>query len=102
MNITQEHLFLIFGMTLVTYLPRLIPVLFSDSMHFSPKIEKFLQLIPYTAMASLIFPGIFFVDKERIEVGLIGGIVALICAWKNLPMFACIVASIVATAFLLL
>ena len=49
---------LIAGMAAVTYIPRLVPSLFMGRVRLSPKFEKFLRLIPYTAMASLIFPGV--------------------------------------------
>ena len=47
----------IFGCAVVTFIPRLIPALFIDRLNFSPKFEKFLNLIPYTALAALICPG---------------------------------------------
>ena len=55
---------LIFGMMLVTYIPRAIPAILMDKLKFSPKVEKFLKLIPYTAMAALIFPGVFTADAH--------------------------------------
>ena len=50
---------LILGMTVVTYVPRALPAVLIEKMHFSPKVEKFLKLIPYTAMAALISPACF-------------------------------------------
>ena len=38
----------ILGCAIVTFIPRLIPVLFIDKLDFPPKAEKFLNLIPYT------------------------------------------------------
>ena len=49
---------------LVTYLPRMLPAFVIDKLHLSPKAEKFLKLIPYTAMAALIFPGIITIDDN--------------------------------------
>ena len=60
-----EIIFLILGMAVVTYIPRAIPAVLIDKMKFGPKIEKFLKLIPYTAMAALIFPGVLTVDSEK-------------------------------------
>ena len=57
-------LILIVGMALVTYIPRAIPAVLIDKMQFGAKTEKFLKLIPYTAMSALIFPGIFTVDNQ--------------------------------------
>jgi len=46
---------MILGMAIVTYIPRALPAAVIHRLKFSPKVEKFLRLIPYTAMAALIF-----------------------------------------------
>ena len=89
-------------MALVTWIPRAIPAVLIDKMHFSPKAEKFLKLIPYTAMAALIFPGILTADAARPEIGLTGGLVAGLLAWKKVPVMLSILAAIAACAALYL
>jgi len=91
---------LLLGMMAVTYLPRLIPFLFVDKMHITGKVKKFLSLIPYTAMAALIFPGVITTDASRWEIGIVGGAVAGLLAWRKVPMIFCVLAAI-ATDFLL-
>ncbi len=91
---------LILGMTLVTYIPRALPAMLSEKIRFRPKMEKFLNLIPYTAMAALIFPGIFTVDTARPEIGLIGGAVAAVTAWLKCPLVICVLAAIAADLLL--
>ena len=89
------NVFLLFiGMMLVTYIPRAIPAIFVDKLKFSPKVEKFLKLIPYTAMAALIFPGVFTADGERPIIGIVGGAVAGMLAWKKCPVMVCVLAAI--------
>ena len=34
-----EILFLILGMTLVTYIPRMLPAVLLEKLHFGPKLE---------------------------------------------------------------
>ena len=85
---------LILGMSLVTYIPRALPAVVIDRLRFSPKAEKFLRLIPYTAMAALIFPGIIAVDGNRPEIGLAGGAAAGILAWLKCPVIVCVAAAI--------
>ncbi len=89
-----EIMIMIIGMTAVTYIPRVLPAVFISKFKFSPKFEKFLRLIPYTAMSALIFPGVFSVDAERPYIGIAGGITAALLAWKKLPVMACVVAGI--------
>lgn len=85
---------LILGMALVTYIPRAIPAVLVERMRFGPKAEKFLKLIPYTAMAALILPGVLTVDGENPYIGLIGGAVAGVLAWKKCPLMVCVLAAI--------
>jgi len=93
MNSTTVFL-LILGMAIVTYLPRAIPAIFVGRLKFPPKVEKFLKLIPYTAMAALIFPGVFTADSERPIIGIVGGTVAALFAWKKCPVMVCVLAAI--------
>ena len=85
---------LLLGMTAVTYIPRAIPALFVDKLHFSPKMEQFLKLIPYTAMTALIFPGVFTVDTANPAIGIAGGAAAVILAYKKCPVILCVLAAV--------
>jgi len=87
-------IFLILGMAAVTYIPRALPAIVIDRVRVNPKVGKFLRLIPYTAMAALIFPGILFVDAERPEIGIVGGAAAGILAWLKFPVLICVIAAI--------
>ena len=82
----------ILGCAVVTFIPRLIPALFIDKLDFPPKVEKFLNLIPYTALAALICPGVLTVDNQLWYIGLIGAIVILtvvilIAVYSIVPFF---------------
>lgn len=98
MNI--KMILLILGMAAVTYIPRALPAVVIHKLKFGPRMEKFLKLIPYTAMAALIFPGIFTVDAAHPVVGIAGGLTAAVLAWKRLPVILSVLAAI-AVDFLL-
>ena len=85
----------ILGCALVTFIPRLIPALFIDKLNFSPKFEKFLNLIPYTALAALICPGVLTVDNQLWYIGLIGAVVAAALSWKKVPLGAIVILTVV-------
>lgn len=85
----------IIGCALVTFIPRVIPALFIDKLNFSPKVDKFLNLIPYTALAALICPGVLTVDNQLWYIGLIGAIVAAGLAWKKVPLGAIVILTVV-------
>ena len=85
----------ILGCAVVTFIPRLIPALFIDKLDFPPKVEKFLNLIPYTALAALICPGVLTVDNQLWYIGLIGAVVAAGLAWKKVPLGAIVILTVV-------
>jgi branched-subunit amino acid transport protein len=93
---------LILGMAAATYIPRALPAVLTDKMSFSPKVEKFLSLIPYTAMAALIFPGVLTVNPQHMSVGLLGAAVAAVLAWKKLPIAIVVMGAILADMILYL
>lgn len=93
---SAKILILILGMAVVTYIPRAIPAILVDKMKFGAKAEKFLRLIPYTAMSALIFPGVFTVDTANPIIGIIGGVVASVLAWHKCPVMICVLAAIAA------
>ena len=85
---------LIIGMALVTYLPRAIPAVLIDKMRFSVKADKYLSIIPYTAMTALIFPGILSIDPNSIWIGVIGGTTAVLLGMKKLPIMVVVLGSV--------
>ena len=91
-----DIILMILGMTAVTYIPRALPAVIIDKLRFGAKVEKFLKLIPYTAMSALVFPGVFSVDAARPEMGLVGCAVAGVLAWLKLPVMVCVVGAIAA------
>lgn len=65
-----------------------------DKIQVSGKVNIFLQLIPYTAIASLIFPAILYIDKN-IWIGIIASVVAVIAALKKLPVIGVVLVSVI-------
>lgn len=93
---STKILVLFLGMLLVTYIPRLLPAVLVGKLRFGKKAEKFLKLIPYTAMSALIFPGVFTVDTDTPVVGIVGLLTAAILAWKKCPVMVCVLSAIAA------
>lgn len=90
---------LILFLCLSTYIPRMLPALFMEKIQVSGKVNIFLQLIPYMAMASLIFPAILYVDKN-IWIGIIASVVAVIAALKKLPVIGVVLVSVISCVIL--
>lgn len=89
-------LILIIGMGIVTYIPRMLPAVLIGKIKFNKNMEKFLSLIPYTAMAALIFPGVLKVDDGNMSIGLVGAFVAIILSWIKMPIILVVTGAIVA------
>ena len=79
----------------LNFSPKFIPAIFMEKLNFSPKFEKFLNLIPYTALAALICPGVLTVDPELWYIGLIGAIIAGGLAWKKVPLGAIVILTVI-------
>lgn len=77
----------------------MLPALFMEKIQVSGKVNIFLQLIPYTAMASLIFPAILYIDKN-IWIGIIASVVAVIAALKKLPVIGVVLVSVISCVIL--
>jgi branched-subunit amino acid transport protein len=90
---------MIIGMSLVTMIPRIIPVFVVDKLRFPDWMNRLLNAIPYAALGALIFPGIMNVIPEKPYVGLIGGVVAVIIAQLGFHVIYVLIGSIV-TVFL--
>lgn len=80
----MNELYLILGMALVTFIPRLLPALFMDRIRFPSWFQRWLKIIPYAVLGALIFPGILSIDQGQPLLGLLGGLAALLLAVWNL------------------
>ena len=85
---------LIIGMALVTYFGRVLPVLFLGQKTNRPRVEKFLRLIPYSAMTALVFPGVLSVDKNFMAIGVVGALTAIVLSWFNMSITFVVIGAI--------
>lgn len=98
----MNHFWLIVCMALVTFVPRALPAAFIEQMRFNRTMERFLSYLPYTAMAALIFPAVFYVDPNRLEIGMIGALVALVLAWRKMSVIVVVMAAVFSNVLLYL
>lgn len=90
----------IIGMALVTMIPRIIPAFIVDRIKFPNWVNRWLNAIPYAALGALTFPGILSVKPDQPQVGMMGGLVAIVLAFLGLNVIL-VVLGAVATVFLL-
>lgn len=80
----KSHLTLIVGMALVTYLPRLIPLILINNQNMGNRIKQFLLYISYTSLSILIIRGILTATDGMKMATVVGvGISAIISYMKG-------------------
>ncbi|OCL26759.1 branched-chain amino acid transporter [Orenia metallireducens] len=76
---------LLLGMGAVTYIPRMLPMIFLQNIKPSPFLKRVLEFIPVAALSALIFPGIIY-STDSIASAITGGIIALLLAWLEVDL----------------
>ncbi|MFS8580989.1 MAG: AzlD domain-containing protein [Novibacillus thermophilus] len=76
----DNYWWIVAGMALVTFLPRLLPMLLLKDLTLPWWLKEWLHFVPYAAFGALIFPGILTVIPEHPWVGLAAGAVAVALA----------------------
>ena len=101
----QEAVFLtILGMGLVTYLPRVLPVVLLSSKSIPPALKSWLQLVPVAVLAGLVAPSLLVEDAQLAlhseNFFLWASFPTLFVAWHTKSLFASVVVgmSVVALA----
>jgi branched-subunit amino acid transport protein len=99
----QKIIFLtILGMGLVTYLPRLMPVLVLSSRSLPAVLVDWLRYVPPAVLAALLLPSLILSEGGlAISVDnlfLMAAIPTFIVAWKTHSLFASVVTGMVLVA----
>ncbi len=89
-------LWIILGMAIVTYLPRLLPAVMVGRIKLPPWMERWLKCVPYAALAALIIPGILTVREDAPWIGLAAGGVAALLSLMRVHVLFVMGASILA------
>ncbi len=71
----MKYLPLILGMALVTYIPRLMPLILLKKTSVNERFRMFLTFIPYTSLSILLIRGVL-TSEESMRIPTIVGILA--------------------------
>ncbi|MDR4887142.1 AzlD domain-containing protein [Bacillus sp. HNG] len=88
-------LFMIIGMGLVTYIPRMLPLVVFNSVKLPPFLQNVLKNVPFAILGALIIPGVFTINED-IWFGIIGAGVAFIVAYLGANVIVVVLSSILA------
>lgn len=73
---------IVLSMALVTYIPRLLPMVLLQGVELPLYLKRFMKLIPYAALGALTFPGVFHAaGPDHLAAAIAGLSVALLLAW---------------------
>ncbi|MCM3411271.1 MULTISPECIES: AzlD domain-containing protein [Bacillaceae] len=86
-------LLMIIGMGLVTYLPRMIPLVALGQLKLPVFVQNVLKNVPYATLGALIVPGIFLISDD-IVFGLVGAAAATLIAFTGANVIVVVMGSI--------
>jgi len=76
---------LLIAMGAVTYIPRMLPMVFLQTIKLPPFLKRVLEFIPIAALSALIFPGIIY-STGSINSAITGGVIAVVLAWLEVNL----------------
>lgn len=89
-----SYWWMLLGMALVTYIPRMIPLTVLDGKKLPPFISGVLSNIPFAVLGALIFPAIFYVQEGNVLFGIIGASTAFLIAILGLGLMPVVLGTI--------
>jgi branched-subunit amino acid transport protein len=104
-----EQIFLILGMALVTYIPRVLPLILLSSKELNPTLLRWLEMIPPAVLAALLAPALFLqtgTNGERSiflsldNTFMLAAIPTFIAGWLTRSFFGAVAVGMAAVAFL--
>ncbi|UCZ52002.1 AzlD domain-containing protein [Bacillus shivajii] len=76
---------MIIGMGIVTYIPRMMPLVMLQTESWPTWSKRMLSRVPYAVLGALIFPGIL-TFHENIWFAMTGALMAIILAYVGAPL----------------
>ncbi len=88
-------IWLIVGLAVVTYIPRMIPLVFFNSDKIPPVIQNVLKNVPFAILGALIFPGILTINDDMM-FGVIGAVAAIVAAYLGANLIVVVMFAVAA------
>ncbi|ACJ34411.1 AzlD domain-containing protein [Anoxybacillus flavithermus] len=76
----SDIFFIILGMGIVTYIPRMLPLTVFHRINLPPFWRGVLRNVPYATLGALIIPGIFLIQDDP-WFGIFGFTSAVLASW---------------------
>ncbi len=90
----EETLVIIFGMAVVTFLPRFLPMAFLSRWVVPERVEVGLSYIPTAILSAIVFPILFFNGAGEVAIEphyLLSAVSVFIFSWKVKRLWASVI-----------
>jgi branched-subunit amino acid transport protein len=99
----QRAIFItLLGMSAVTYLPRLLPILLLSSKKLPPLVVAWLRFVPVAVLSAMLLPSLVVNDSSLDLTGgnifLWAAIPTFLAAWKTRSLFGSVIVGMAAVA----
>ncbi|MCX8001981.1 MAG: AzlD domain-containing protein [Anoxybacillus mongoliensis] len=89
----SDIFFIILGMGIVTYIPRMLPLTVFHRIDLPPFWRGVLRNVPYATLGALIIPGMFLIQDD-LWFGMLGFFSAVVVSWLGanvmIVVFVCV------------
>jgi len=90
----EETLTIIFGMAVVTFLPRFLPMAFLTRWVIPERVKMGLGYLPTAILSAIVFPILFFNGEGKVAIQphyLLSAISVFIFSWKMKRLWASVI-----------
>jgi branched-subunit amino acid transport protein len=90
----EETLAMIFGMAVVTFLPRFLPMAFLTQWVVPERVKMGLAYLPTAILSAIVFPILFFNEGGRLVIQplyLLSAVPVFIFSWKVKRLWASVI-----------
>lgn len=85
--------YLVLAMGIVTFIPRMIPMVALKEIQLPPRLKTFLQFIPFAVLGALIFPGIISSTGDT-RSAIAGTVTSIVLAYLKLNIMIVVLGGI--------
>lgn len=78
---------LVIAMAIVTYIPRMLPLVLLQNIILPDYINRFMKFIPYAALGALIFPSVLTsTGASHPGSAIVGCFISILLAWLEINL----------------
>ncbi|WP_175988282.1 AzlD domain-containing protein [Bacillus sp. Marseille-Q1617] len=87
-------IWMIIGMAVVTYIPRMLPFLVFKGKELPPFLQGVLKNVPFAVLGALIFPSILLIQEGNLLFGVVGTAAAFLIAFLGANVIVVVIGAI--------